>query len=285
MHNTADANQRGYLELLKKCLTASIYDESAWRVIEGKPTFTPEGQQLVTSLKNWARERVIRELHKRSLLLVRRRPFDPAAAEAGGDWPCFGFTMIGHRGLRVIEKCVDNVLADNVPGDFIETGAWRGGATIFMRALLRAYGVTNRLVWVADSFEGLPRPKDAADGWDLSHVQHLKVSLEQVKANFARFDLLDNQVRFLPGWFKDTLSSAPIGPLAILRLDGDLYSSTMDVLSNLYAKVSRGGYVIVDDYFTWPSCKSAVDDFLSKNGIQANIQGKDIESAYWKVGD
>ena len=141
----------------------------------------------------------------------------------------------------------------------------------------------DRIVWVADSFQGMPHPQGSEDGWDLTHVEYLKVSLENVKNNFAKFGLLDDQVCFLAGWFKDTLPYAPIEKLSILRLDGDLYSSTMDTLSNLYFKVSRGGYVIVDDYFGWEGCRRAVHDFLNQNQIAAEIERIDGESVFWRV--
>jgi len=191
--------------------------------------------------------------------------------------------MIGNRRLDNVQKCVEDVIAHNVPGDFIETGVWRGGTTIFMRALLNLHGVTDRVVWVADSFEGMPKPSSREDGFDLSFVKYLNISLEQVKRNFERFGLLDDQVRFLKGWFSDTMPNAPIERLAILRLDGDLYSSTMDVLRNLYHRVSPGGYVIIDDYYSWPSCRQAVSDFLRDTGINPRIQQIDDDGAFWKV--
>ena len=158
--------------------------------------------------------------------------------------------------LNQIEEAVTTVLREAVPGDLIETGCWRGGATIFMRAVLRAYGDSTRTVWVADSFEGLPKPdgrfqQDKGDEhWKFKSA--LGVSLEEVKANFARYGLLDDNVRFLKGWFKDRLPAAPIERLAVLRLDGDMYASTMDALNSLYERLSPGGYAIVDDYpFPW----------------------------------
>lgn len=134
--------------------------------------------------------------------------------------------MIGSLRLNNLQFCIENVLAENVPGDFIETGVWRGGATIFMRAILKAYDVTDRLVWVADSFEGLPvpdsvqYPEDA--GLNLQMYRDLAVPLEEVQSNFRRYELLDDRVHFLKGWFRDTLPNVPIEQLAILRLDGDL---------------------------------------------------------------
>ena len=181
--------------------------------------------------------------------------------------------------------CVTDVLRRGVPGDLIETGVWRGGSVIFMRAILAAYGDAARKVWVADSFEGLPPPdpRYAADAGDVFHgFEVLAVSLEQVKANFARYSLLDERVQFLKGWFKDTLATAPIGPLAVARLDGDMYESTMDALRPLYPKLSVGGYLIVDDYGTVPGCKQAVDEYRKEHGITEPIIDIDGWGVYWR---
>ena len=276
-----DEAQVRYLELLRQVLTASVYDESAWSVVEGGKTPSPLRPFKFAS--TLFRKAVVGTLARRNLLLVRAKPFSPEARAEGRDWPMFGYTMVGHRRLENVQACVEEVLAKGVPGDFIETGAWRGGTAIYMRALLRAYGVTDRKVWVADSFEGLPVPKGRDDGHDLSHVLHLKVSLDRVKANFARFGLLDGQVEFLKGWFADTLPGAPIDRLAILRLDGDLYSSTMDSLRNLHHKVSKGGFVIVDDYHSWPSCKRAVTEFLAEKKLAPDIRTVDWTGACWQA--
>jgi len=273
-------DQAAYLELLKKALTASVYDESAWRVLE--PEKAAPGSSPARRVRQGFKNALIRFLGKRSILLVDPIPFDASKRAAGKDWPLFGYTMVGHRRLDNIQACVEDVLKSGIPGDFIETGAWQGGAAIFMRALLKVHGVTDRKVWVADSFEGLPPPADSKDGWDLSRVGYLKVSLERVRSNFEKFGLLDEQVVFLKGWFRDTLPSAPISKLAILRLDGDLYQSTMDSLCNLYAKVSKGGYVIVDDYYSWPSCRQAVTDFLAGQAIRPEIKPIDADGAYWQ---
>jgi hypothetical protein len=210
-------------------------------------------------------------------------PFDASARAAGNDWPYFGYTMVGRARLDNLERCMRDVLERNIPGDFIETGVWRGGSAILMRAVLRVYGVTDRVVWAADSFEGMPKPESESDGWDLSGVEELQVSIEKVKRNFARFGLLDEQVGFLKGWFKETLPTAPIKRLAILRMDGDLYNSTMDALANLYDKLSPGGYVIVDDYKGWPGCRRAVHDFLYSRHLNPKIQDIDDQSVYWRV--
>lgn len=192
-----------------------------------------------------------------------------------------------------LRDCIVDVVRSGVPGDLVETGVWRGGATIFMRGALKALGVLDRKVWVADSFEGLPEPDaekfpaeaKAHHGPVMKELfNHLEASIDEVRANFAAYGLLDEQVVFLKGWFKDTLPSAPIGRLAILRLDGDYYESTMDALESLYDKVSPGGYVIVDDYGegTWTYCKDAVDEFRARRGITDPLVRVDTPCVFWK---
>jgi len=185
-----------------------------------------------------------------------------------------------------IRYCVESVLKNNIPGDFIETGVWRGGAVIFMRALLYAYGDENRKVWVADSFQGLPKPDvdkyPDDEGDDLYTVEQLRISMEDVQANFKQFGLLDKQVEFLKGWFKDTLPTAPIEKLSVIRLDGDMYESTMDGLVSLYPKLSPGGYIIIDDFGAIPACAKAVHDYREKHGITEEIKEIDWSGRFWQ---
>ena len=155
-----------------------------------------------------------------------------------------------------------------------------------MRAALEAYGDSSRRIWVADSFEGLPKPNPSlypADKNDrLWTMSELAVGVNQVKANFDRYGLLDERVRFLPGWFKDTLPVAPIEKLAILRIDADMYESTTQALEFLYKKLTVGGYCIIDDYGVLPSCKKAVDDFRASQGIRDEIVKIDSTGVFWR---
>lgn len=257
-----------YLDLLKTCLTGERFADGSRR---------PPGAG-----------RLRRLLERRFAIARRSRPaaFDPALRAEGRDWPDRAETMIGRARLDHLHRCVLDVLARKVPGDLIETGVWRGGATILMRAVLAAYGDATRTVWVADSFQGLPQPDaerypaDAGDRhWTMSD---LAVPAEQVAANFERYGLLDERVRFLEGWFSDTLPTAPIERLAVVRLDGDMYESTMDGLRYLYPKLSEGGYLIVDDYGAVEGCRAAVEDYRSEQGISDPIERIDWTGAYWK---
>jgi O-methyltransferase len=189
-------------------------------------------------------------------------------------------TMVGTKQLDNIQFCITDVLKRRIPGDVIECGAWRGGVTILMRAVLRAYGDTEKTVWVADSFEGLPRPITRVDSGLEQGM--MAVSLEEVQENFARYGLLDERVRFLKGYFNKTLPTAPIVKLSVLRADSDLYGSQMDVLNNLYPKLSVGGYAIIDDYFELAGCQRAIDEYRQAHNITEEIKRIDSEGIYWQ---
>ena len=208
-------NKTRYLDLLEQVLTGIIYEDNA---------INPEAAGS----------------------------YDSGDRITGRDWPSKAHTMIGLTRLRNLRMLCTRILDEGVPGDMIETGVWRGGACIFMRGILEAYNDKTKRVFVADSFEGLPPPnwdEFTADKGDKHHVfDQLRVSRQQVEQNFRRYGLLDDRVHFLEGWFKDTLATAPITQLSLLRLDGDMYESTIQALNALYYKVSKGGYVIVDDY-------------------------------------
>lgn len=197
----------------------------------------------------------------------------------------FSHTLVGRKRLNNIQNCLALIKKDKIPGDVAETGVWRGGACIFMKGCLSAWEMQDRNVWVADSFEGLPVPSRAEDaGYDFSaaKIPILAITLEDVQENFRRYDLLDDKVKFLKGWFRDTLHVAPISELALLRLDGDLYESTMDGLKALYDKVSPGGFIIVDDYNDFEPCRRAVVEFREQHGIEDPIESIDWAGAFWR---
>jgi len=213
--------------------------------------------------------------------------FSETERDNGLDWPSVAHTMIGSQRMHNLRKLVESVIKNKIPGDLLEAGVWRGGASIFMRAILEAYEVRDRRVWVADSFMGLPPPNPdlypVDIGLNFHEYKELAVPLEEVKENFEKYHLLDNQVVFLKGWFKDTLKHAPIKKLALLRLDGDMYESTMVALLALYDKISEGGFVIVDDYHVVEACKIAIHDFLSKRNLKPILEEIDGVGIYWRV--
>jgi O-methyltransferase len=264
-----------YLDLLKRSLTGLLRPQL---YVPAQPPQTP----WKATIYRWLEELMTNT----GRAIVTPVPYEPDLRATGREcWPPEAESMIGLLRLDNIQQCIENIVRDGVPGDVIETGVWRGGATIFMRGALEAYGNTDKLVWVADSFEGLPPPDPnyPADAGD-THFTYspLAVSVEQVKANFRRYKLLDERVKFLKGWFKDTLPGAPIDQLSLLRLDGDMYQSTMDAITALYPRLAVGGYCIVDDYLWHKPCAQAVDEYRTGHGITDPIHKVDWTGVYWR---
>jgi O-methyltransferase len=269
-----------YLDLLKRTLTGAVAEDND-SILGGVRT---SGSPRLTKR---AADTVGRLFGRLGFELSYKKPYDPELRAIGRDWPARADSMIGLARMDNIRDCIEAVIRDDVPGDLIETGVWRGGATIFMRGVLKAYGDTNRTVWAADSFQGLPAPDPArypADAGDTFHEKGgLAVGVEQVKHNFERYGLLDDQVKFLVGWFKDTLPTAPIDELAVMRLDGDLYESTWQAIEALYPKLAPGGYCIVDDYGDLVAqCQRAIHDYRDAHGITGEIVDIDGFGAFWR---
>ena len=269
--------QSDYIELLKKIL------------IDYQNIENYEYHPLEIVNPNWKTALLFplhRLLKKRNFAISKIKYVNRHERLNGYDWPANALTMIGLNRLNNIEYCIRTLLKDKIEGDFVETGVWRGGAAILMRGILKELMIKDRVVWLADSFEGLPKPNSkvypADKGNDLYKLRILSCSLKDVQNNFKAYGLLDEQVQFLQGWFKDTLPIAPIKKISLLRLDGDLYESTHLALKHLYPNLSSGGFVIVDDYNAFPFCKSAVDEFRREFKINESIIEIDKESIYWR---
>ncbi len=264
-----------YLELVKSVVTYAFWPEPG----------LPLGIRTEHPLKRAVVRAATALASAFSCDIIKRPQITDEQRRVGAFWPALALTMVGRVRLNQLQHAVETVISEGVSGDLIETGVWRGGATILMRAVLAAHGVTDRTVYVADSFAGLPPPdpqRHPADAGDQHHKKHfLAVSQEEVAANFERFGLLDEQVVFLKGWFADSLPRAAISNIAVLRLDGDMYGSTLDAIDALYPKLSAGGFCIVDDY-ALAGCRAAIDDYRRDHGITAAIQPIDWTGIYWR---
>jgi O-methyltransferase len=266
-----------YLDLLKRTVTRALFararERHTWRAgFPGKREFV------------WLVNRTLSLFDLEVVRIVRTGPESylesgHAATNRAED----AESMLGMRQFDNMQACILDVVKRGVPGDLLEAGVWRGGMTIFMRGVLKTLGVTDRKVWAADSFEGLPAP-DHADERSASwwHKGDMAESLETVRTNFARYGLLDEQVMFLQGFFSKTLPDAPIRQLAVLRMDADLYQSTADVLQHLYPRLSPGGYLICDDYLNLHDCRRAVDEYRAQHGITEPIREIDQRAIFWQ---
>jgi len=266
-----------YLDLLKRSLTRAAFAKRYER-------HTLKPGRLLRRFINGMIMLVLVPLELELVRLVRSGPQDyiESGHEAGNRVED-AETMLGTLQLDAMQFCINDVCEREIPGDLLEAGVWRGGMTIFMRGALKARHENARRVWVVDSFAGLPEPDAALDtfGWSEGDMA---VSLDEVKNNFSRYGLLDDQVRFLKGFFSDTLPTAPIPALAVLRVDADLYESTLDVLNNLYPKLSQGGYAIFDDYQNLKECRRAIDEYRSSHHITDPIVKIDTRAVFWKKG-
>ncbi|KAL3418156.1 hypothetical protein PVAG01_09871 [Phlyctema vagabunda] len=242
---------------------------------------------------------------------IAEQPFNDKLRKFGRDWPRYGYTMVGMHRLGHLRTALETVLGvgavdsndaggaislpANIAGDYLECGVWRGGASIFATGVLTAWtgfgavseADASREVHVCDSFNGLPQASTAADHNEWNEMHYLEVSLATVRSNFARFDLLlEERVHFHVGYFQFSLPRVRADlvqrqrRLAVLRLDGDMYESTLDELFNLYDLVSVGGFILIDDW-SIPVCRSAVEDFMKMHGITTAVV-EDADVAYWR---
>jgi O-methyltransferase len=195
---------------------------------------------------------------------------------AGMDWPLHGLTMVGLRRLEDLQACVERVVADGVPGDVIEAGSWRGGASLLIRATLDAYGDGRELV-VADSFAGFP----AGDGDASVAHDFLVAPLDGVREAFARFGLTE-RVTFVPGFFEETMPGLAGRSWSLIRLDADTYEPTRLALRALYPGLAVGGHLLIDDYGSFEGCRRAVDEFRAEHGITEPLEQVDFTCWRWQ---
>jgi O-methyltransferase/8-demethyl-8-(2,3-dimethoxy-alpha-L-rhamnosyl)tetracenomycin-C 4'-O-methyltransferase len=242
---TEDANRDAYIDLIKRAITNYVY-------LGGE---TPQDAFRCVSHYDLEQSRwKIDQLSRPTTLLTKSQ-------------------------LDLIEKAVLAVEAKGVPGDFLEAGIWRGGAIVLMRALLKAYNISGRKVFAADSFAGIPTNtraiNDPVDLWSDRWV----ASLDEVRQAISRFGLLDDKIKFVVGYFEDSLQSLEGKRFSVVRLDSDSYDSVETSLEYLYPLLSQGGFLIVDDWHL-PGCRMAVMDYRSQLGIRDEVHEWD-GNAYW----
>jgi len=245
-----------YVDLLKASLTGTLHQD----VYVARPAYT--GPR--TRLDRWLSELACAALRRRDWEIVRRMPVE--AVQFGQLRPLSAETMAGTARLDNLQWCIENVVSEGIPGDLIETGVWRGGASIFMRGMLRALEVADRRVWVADSFRGLPPPsaRFPADAGDEHHrVPELAVSVEAVRENFRRYGLLDESelllrsyggnsqlAKFKPATQRELVDSLPalakallrrkVTPAAVLK-PHKLKKADLDAVKRLYDRLDGKG--------------------------------------------
>ena len=189
------------------------------------------------------------------------------------------WTMVRDQGLVTLYQQVRYVELNQLSGDFVECGVWKGGAAGLMALAQLKFGTSRRRIHLFDSFEGFPRASKGEDGekagqWlgiqqgRAPEPSHVLMATSDISKNLLMDQLgyPDDYVIFHQGWFQDTVPLAKekglIKNIALLRLDGDLYHSTKTCLENLWDLVVPNGIIIIDDYKHFEGCKKAVDEFI-----------------------
>jgi hypothetical protein len=199
---------------------------------------------------------------------------------------CKPFTMTTPERLYALYNSVKYVLNNNIPGDFVECGVWKGGNPVMMATMLMEAGVTDRKIYLYDTYEGMSEPTandtnfkgndarqllDNSDKADQASVWCFS-QLDEVKQNLRKTGYPEQNLVFVKGKVEDTMPSTLPGAIALLRLDTDWYESTLHELWHLFPLLSSRGVLIIDDYGYWEGCRKATDQYFREQGIPILLQ-------------
>jgi O-methyltransferase len=202
---------------------------------------------------------------------------------------CRPFTMASRERLYAVFQAVQYVVRNEIPGDFVECGVWRGGASMVAALTLLSEGDTSRRMWLYDTFAGMTTPTDkdvhrwgAQDAWRIwarsekdEHNEWCYASLEEVQQNLSSTGFPRSQIEFVKGDVSSTLASGGPGQISVLRLDTDWHDSTRIELETLYPRLSSQGVLIIDDYGVWAGAREAIDEYFAKQNIKMLLQRTD----------
>lgn len=264
-----------YIDLLKRTIRNELYRDdnsppSHNEVERGRQTYAHLQKRYPTLVNNAG-------ITEEFVIFQQRRSATPQAHTLGD------MSQVDN-----VERCVRDVFRNKIAGDFIEVGVFRGGMTILMAGMLRALGEKNRRVYVADSFSGWPKPEENHSVEDsvcyelFADAGSFASSIEEVRHNFGSYNLLDDHVVFVPGWFDETLPKLDVEKFAIIRIDADWYESTQCALENLYPRLSLGGYLVIDDYGLPIGCREAVDEYRQNYQVRDDFQWVNDQTIFWQ---
>lgn len=193
---------------------------------------------------------------------------------------CKPYTMTSVERMYALYNSVIYIIKNNIEGDFIECGVWKGGSTMMIAYILKKYNINDRKIFLYDTFEGMVEPTDK----DINLTSSMNTykywknknkndfnewcysSIEEVKINMEKTRYFTENIFYVKGKVENTLPLNKHSNISLLRLDTDWYESTKSELNHLFPKLSKNGVLIIDDYGTWGGCKLAVDEYF-KNDI------------------
>jgi len=199
------------------------------------------------------------------------------------------WTMLGTERLRSLYDLAVAVCDEDLPGNFVECGVAAGGSSALLAAVIQQHSKRPRKHFACDTFAGMPEPtaadtheglKAEATGWGTGTCAAPRDSLFEVCGSLGVTDLVEP----VQGLFEETLPArrSEFGPVALLHMDGDWFSSTMAILENLFDSVVPGGKIQIDDYGYWEGCRKAVDEFTARRGLRFKLNKIDA-TGVWLV--
>jgi len=194
---------------------------------------------------------------------------------------CKPFTMTSPERLFSLYQSVRYVVQNQVPGDFVECGVWKGGSSMMIAKVLQSLGVTNRNIWMYDTYEGMTEPtKEDKDFKGEDAVQLLSSAeksdsnsvwcysaLEEVQSNMQKTSYPTESIKYIKGKVEETIPDAIPGSIALLRLDTDWYASTYHEMIHLYPLLQVKGVLIIDDFGHWEGAKKAILQYFGENNL------------------
>ena len=190
--------------------------------------------------------------------------------------------------IATLARAIHYIIANDIPGDFVECGVYKGASIVCIIRTLQAIGVTDRRIWLYDTFEGFPKPEPIdvfykqtpEDDWSVKTWERLKRKndsggsdwcygpLDEVKAYIARTGYPQENLRYVKGLVEETIPAMMPERISLLRLDTDFHRSTQHELKHLYQVLSSGGILIVDDYGAYAGARKATDEYIEQNGLR-----------------
>ena len=194
---------------------------------------------------------------------------------------CMPFTMTSTERLYSTYKSVEYTVKNNIPGDYVECGVWKGGNSMMIVLTLLKNNCTDKKIFLYDTYEGMSKPSindednsnknilsryeknendKSGSNWNRSEIEEAKVNL--YSTGYPKKNLI-----FVKGKVEDTIPKTVPQKIAFLRLDTDFYESTKHELKHLYPILENKGVLIIDDYGHFQGCRKAVDEYFEENNI------------------
>jgi len=195
---------------------------------------------------------------------------------------CKPFTMTSTERLYAIYKSVEYLVYNDLDGDFVECGVWKGGSSMMIALSLLKFKLRDRKIYLYDTYEGMSQPTED----DINYANNIaKIKFEQSKNSAGGSDWCRSEIDevkknlystgypkenliFIKGKVEDTLPGHMPEKLVLLRLDTDWYESTLHEMEHLYPVLTKKGVLIIDDYGHWRGCKKAIDEYFQKSDIR-----------------